>query len=824
MKSTDGHRGALGGWMLGVLCVVHVSPAGWSQEPGDAVTTPPAVLAGHSVHGEAFNEGPRQAAALMPGLGRAKFPITVREQSGQAFFNQGIDQLHGFWYFEAERSFRQVAQIDPECAMAYWGMAMANINNESRAKAFIATAFQKRAQASEREQLYIDALHRYYGDGELKARAEALIVDLEKIICAHPDDLEAKAFLAFQLWKNKDAGIPIGSRVAVDVLLEQVFAVEPLHPAHHYEIHLWDDHRGTMALASAARCGPALPGIAHMWHMPGHTYSELKRYDDAVWQMEASACVDHAYMQRDWVMPDQIHNFAHNNEWLIRNYMHVGRVHAAIAMAQNMISMPRHPKYNTLDKSGTAQRGRQRLFDVLRQFAMWPELIELAQSPFLLESDATSLAEIERRRYLAEAYFRLPDVTAGQALREALQAELAAAKAERETILASHRAEAAGELERKVEELKVRFAAVRELASSHAPLLGAAGAVAGRWPPWERAGLRAAKHKIRQDAPQAEQAVQQPFAARIEALEKAERELNGFAAAAAGDFAQAIALLEPSGAERTLDVAQFRLASGATESALEAVRQYVKSHEQEAVPLAILAEMLWQAGQKDEALATFQQLRGLTGSMDLDAPIFARLAPLAAAAGLPSDWRLTRALPTDIGERPDLESLGPLFWSPPLARDWVLPDADGQSVSLKDFSGRSIVLIFYLGHGCLHCVEQVQKFAEKSSAFAAQGLELVAISTDSIEDLRLSVENYAGAADQLPIQLLSDSQRTVFRAYRAYDDFENQPLHATLVIDSAGRIRWLDIGFEPFQEVDFLLAEAQRLLSIDPPPIATSFD
>ena len=75
------------------------------------------------MHGEVFNEGPRQAAYLMGDTGNVTFPITSANPEAQAFFNQGIGQLHGFWYFEAERSFRQVAMLDPNCAMAYWGMA-----------------------------------------------------------------------------------------------------------------------------------------------------------------------------------------------------------------------------------------------------------------------------------------------------------------------------------------------------------------------------------------------------------------------------------------------------------------------------------------------------------------------------------------------------------------------------------------------------------------------------------------------------------------------------------------------------------------------------
>src|SRR5437899_5475303 len=73
------------------------------EKPGSA----PA--AGHSLHGEAFNEGPRQRARLIPGTGKVELKITSKSHKAQKFFNQGVGQLHGFWYFEAERSFRQVA-------------------------------------------------------------------------------------------------------------------------------------------------------------------------------------------------------------------------------------------------------------------------------------------------------------------------------------------------------------------------------------------------------------------------------------------------------------------------------------------------------------------------------------------------------------------------------------------------------------------------------------------------------------------------------------------------------------------------------------------
>ena len=117
------------------------------------------LLAGHSYHGEVFNKGPRQAAYAMSGTGRVDFPINSEHSRVQELINQGVGQLHGFWFFEAERTFRQVAAWDPDCAAAYWGMAMANANNQDRAKQFIAAAIERQDKASPRVKRYIKAFN-----------------------------------------------------------------------------------------------------------------------------------------------------------------------------------------------------------------------------------------------------------------------------------------------------------------------------------------------------------------------------------------------------------------------------------------------------------------------------------------------------------------------------------------------------------------------------------------------------------------------------------------------------------------------------------------
>ncbi len=379
---------------------------------------------GHSSHGEVFNKGPRQAAYLMNGVGTIHFDVSSELPEAVAFVVQGIGQLHGFWFFESERSFRQAAAIDPNCAIAYWGMAMSNRKNDDRAKAFIKKAMDLKDGASHRERLYIEAFHSYINapdneDKEKEARAAKYIEDLESLLFEFPDEIEAKAFLCEFLWSARGDGLVLNSYLTVDALIQQIHDVEPQHQAHHYRIHLWDKRKAERALDSAARCGPS----AHMWHMPGHIYSKLNRYHDAVYHQEASARVDHEHMMKDMVLPDQIHNFAHNNEWCIRNLIHIGRVRDAVDLAKNMIELPRHPEFNRIDKSGSYKYGRQRLADVLRTFQLHDELIQLADSIWLQETGDEE-ADLVVDRAVAAACATTGRVADAERLREKLSVQL----------------------------------------------------------------------------------------------------------------------------------------------------------------------------------------------------------------------------------------------------------------------------------------------------------------------------------------------------------------------------------------------------------------
>jgi len=718
--------------------------------------------AGHSYHGEVFNEGPRQRAYLMGGAGKVNFPVSTKVPQAQEFFNQGVGQLHGFWYFEAERSFRQMAALDPDCAMAYWGMAMANANNQRRAKGFIAEAVKRKKNANRHEAMWIDSLDAYLKPGSEKDRRRKYVRDLESIVHEFPDDVEAKAFLVLQIWNNGSKQLPINSHQAVDSIISEVLAVEPMHPVHHYRIHLWDSEKPARALQSSALCGQSCPSIAHMWHMPGHIYSRLQRYADAAWQQEASARVDHARMIRDRIMPDQIHNYAHNNEWLIRDLSHVGRVRGAIDLAKNMIELPRHPKYNQLLGKGSAQFGRTRLFDVLVLYELWDELLALSETTYLEPTDVVE-EQVKRLRYVGVAHFSKGDVYGGQAQISRLEEMLAELKAEQQR--AADEAEAKAREETKSDD---------EIAEA------------------------------RKEAIDARKS-------RLTTIETALAELRGRQALAVCNYPTAFEQFKKSNKISNEFLSRAHLRAGDKAKAEELAQAAVRAGKNQVYPLANLVEILHGCGKTSEASKAFTQLRELSAQIDLSAPVFQRLRPIAAEFGLPEDWRAPAATSDDVGRRPDLESLGPFRWEPSPAAGWTLPASDGARVSLSDYRGRPVVMLFYLGFGCAHCVQQLNAFAPMQQQYADAGISLIAVTTDPPDAVRPSLES-GPSAKTVGLPLLSDEKLSVFKAYRVYDDFEDQPLHGTFLIDGDGLVRWHDISYEPFQNAKFLLEESKRLL------------
>ena len=772
------------------------------------------LLAGHSSHGEAFNEGPRQAAYIMPGMAEVSFPASTKIETAQRFINQGVAQLHGFWYYEAERSFRQAAVLDPDCAIAYWGMAFANKGNRERGQAFIQESVDRLEGVSEREKLYIKSLQQFFQDEskgqkiERKDRYRSYVSDLEEIVEEFPDDVEAKAFLAVHLWQSS-RDLPIVSHVAVNSLLQEVFNQNPNHPAHHYRIHLWDRHKAKRALESAGLCGPSSPGIAHMWHMPGHIYDKLHRYHDAAWQQEASARVDHAHMMRDRVMPDQIHNFAHNNEWLIRNLVKVGRVQDALSLAENMLQLPRHPEYNTLQR-GSTKYGRERLLLVLNKYRLWEKLIDYAGTTHL-QPTADDKLQVQRLRALGVAQaLSEHDADAEQTLKE-LEGRLATIKSrikelEKESKdIEPKKEKKTKDKEQDKEEDKEEDKGEDKDNREEDAKDGKAKDVTQT----RKDNLKAVANRERRKKELAKEIKDKK--ALVGKLEKAINAVKAARSAGSGDFEAALKHWAKSDWDDNLLKAEWMIAADKEKEALKLIEKELKEHDGEVLPLAVSAFVQFQLGNTEEAERSFVELQELAYDADLDTKLLIRLSPLAVALGHKEDWRDAHQVADDLGPRPSLESLGPFRWQPYLAPDFRVADVEDQELRVRDLRGKPTIVIFYLGFGCLHCIEQLHEFSPEFERFRETGIDIIAISTEDAKSLTEALDDYS---NPLNIPLYANPDLHAFKAFRAFDDFEKQPLHGTFLIDPDGRVLWQDISYEPFMDVEFLFAESQRLLKL----------
>jgi tetratricopeptide (TPR) repeat protein len=583
----------------------------------------------------------------MKTTGKVSFPVTTDEPLVQSFINQGVGQLHGFWYFEAERSFRQAAAIDPNCAVAYWGMAMANPRWERRARGFIAKASEHKSGITRRESMWIESLASYYlaGPERDKERRAKLVADLENISREFPDDLEARAFLVWKIWENIHRGIRISDYEKADRLISSVLDVEPEHPIHHYRLRLWERKDARRGLESAARCGQASPGIGILWHAPGRIYSRLHRYSDAAWHQEASARVHHAQIVRDRVLPDRIHYYSHNNEWLVRNLSHVGRVRDAIDMAKNMLEVPRHPNYNNLNKWGcSAFWGRIRLRELLLRYELWGELEDLSRT--LLKPVPDIYAEyIPTLHAIGLAYFHQGKVDEGRKFIEQMEAL-------RKEFQASS---------------NVAVKAAEETAHSEEK---------------EEADVKLAKFQAARR-----------FGKKLAMLTRGLNELKVLDALAAGDKELALKhVADPRHLARDR-LSRIYLEAGDGKKAKKFALSVVNPAGPQVQPLANAVDILYRLGEHEESFKYFRTLQKNSAFIDLDIPVFQRIAPVAKALKFRKDWRAKKETPKDIGDRPSLDRLGPFRWQPYRAEPWKLTGVDGRSHSLRSYRGRNIIVI-----------------------------------------------------------------------------------------------------------------------------------
>lgn len=234
--------------------------------------------------------------------------------------------------------------------------------------------------------------------------------------------------------------------------------------------------------------------------------------------------------------------------------------------------------------------------------------------------------------------------------------------------------------------------------------------------------------------------------------------------------------------------------------------------------LAQRVEVLLHLDRREEAERLLEPLGVVWKNADPDLPAFLRLRAACADAGMlaPS--------PVPYVASAEQQAFGPNAWEPPVAPPFSLRDASGTACGLdrdsgggavlhlsgggQDTSGRYVLLLFYLGGECEHCVEQLRTFQAQHEALERAGAVLWAVTPEPWDG-----PPQAWKGDPSYPQILSDPGGKIAELYGARDEFEDLPLHATVLIDPAGRIRWRNTGSEPFTDVKFLIGEIERLRS-----------
>src|SRR4030095_5571758 len=257
------------------------------------------------------------------GVGKITFPITCAPDV-QSDFARGVALLHSFFYEEARRVFTSVAERDPECAMAQWGIAMTwwhpiwtpPTADEMRAgKAAIEKAMAMNA-GTDRERGFITALNTYYNSADSSAAAPVgqschgpvgprdRVVAYEKAMRQlhdkYPDDFEVQTFYAFSVLGVGYAtpnDTSLSKQLEAASIVEKLWKQDPKHPGVvHYLIHSYDYPQFAQRGLTAAKTYDSIaPRVPHALHMPSHIFTRLGMWDESIAANRSSAEASHAY-------------------------------------------------------------------------------------------------------------------------------------------------------------------------------------------------------------------------------------------------------------------------------------------------------------------------------------------------------------------------------------------------------------------------------------------------------------------------------------------------------------------------------------------------
>jgi len=280
-------------------------------------------------------------------LGKVSFLISC-ESAVQNQFNRGVALLHSFAYTAAEQAFQDVAEEDPRCAMAHWGVAMTYFHQlwEPHIEPATLSTAQKEIQqaqqigtVSERERQYIHALSLLYQDAATipyPTRASNYEQAMSHIAAENKNDPEAQVFYALALLANASpADKTHVKQKQAAALLEPIDRAYPQHPgAPHYLIHAYDNaelaSRGLPAARAYSQIAPSAP---HALHMPSHIFTQLGLWDDSISSNLAARAA--AHQQGD--TGEELHAM----DYLVYAYLQSGRDNDAAQVIQQLKDMPK---------------------------------------------------------------------------------------------------------------------------------------------------------------------------------------------------------------------------------------------------------------------------------------------------------------------------------------------------------------------------------------------------------------------------------------------------------------------------------------------------
>ena len=337
----------------------------------------------------------RAKEPIFPGLGSYKHKVTTASPEAQRYVNQGLAFYHGFNHGAAIRSFQQAAELDPKCAMAHWGIALASgphINlpivpppAAELAWKELQLAQENAAQTSAVERDLIEALSHRYANPQPEDRApldQAYADAMRKVWQAHPRDPEvgvlfAEAMMDLRPWNQwTPEGEPNPGTEEVVATLDAVLKLNPSHPfANHLYIHAIEaSPHPERAVAAADRLRTLQPGLAHNVHMPSHIDIRTGRWQKAVETNEKAVAAVARYQKIAGPPQGFINVYnAHNRHMLAYAAMMTGQRALALKHIRAMVAElpPDFLKENALQAEAFVSMP----MEVMVRFGMWDDIL-----------------------------------------------------------------------------------------------------------------------------------------------------------------------------------------------------------------------------------------------------------------------------------------------------------------------------------------------------------------------------------------------------------------------------------------------------------------